>query len=92
MHTHTHTHTHTRIHIKHSQAVELHGTSNWREVATHVGTRSSKQCSERWLNVCRKGINRGVSVHVREAKCSEPWLNVCRKGIERGVCVYVIEV
>ncbi|KAF5837495.1 Homeodomain-like protein [Dunaliella salina] len=41
------------------EGVELHGLDKWSEVASYVGTRTAKQCRERWQNVISKEVNRG---------------------------------
>ena len=46
------------------QGVELYNTpegTKWNAVASHVGTRTEKQCRERWMNVINEQINKGVS-------------------------------
>ena len=40
-------------------AVEAFGASNWDELATHIGTRSGKQCRERYHNILDPNIYRG---------------------------------
>ena len=41
------------------EAVEAYGASNWDELATYIGTRSGKQCRERYHNILDPNIYRG---------------------------------
>lgn len=41
------------------QLVEMHQPRNWTTLATQLGTRSGKQCRERWLNHLDPVINKG---------------------------------
>ncbi|CAH8346004.1 unnamed protein product [Eruca vesicaria subsp. sativa] len=54
---------------KYNEAVEEHGDSNWPKVASHVYTRTSKQCSRRWetLNPHLKYLKREAVRLRREA-------------------------
>ncbi|XP_056859065.1 uncharacterized protein LOC108839435 isoform X2 [Raphanus sativus] len=54
---------------KYNEAVEEHGVSNWPKVASHVYSRTSKQCSRRWetLNPHLKYLKREAVRLRREA-------------------------
>lgn len=41
------------------QLVDIHQPRNWTTLATQLGTRSGKQCRERWLNHLDPDINKG---------------------------------
>jgi len=40
-------------------AVQRLGNKNWKQIAVHVSTRTSWQCSQRWLKVLKPGLVKG---------------------------------
>ncbi|KAL0725030.1 hypothetical protein Bca4012_039629 [Brassica carinata] len=46
--------------IKLRKLVELYGTKSWKQIANMLGTRTGKQCRERWHNHLRHGIKKNA--------------------------------
>ena len=67
-------------------AVEIYGTSRWVEIAKYVGTRSRKQCRERYVNhVCPTIDNRewtedeDAMIMKLHSQCENKWCYIAKQ-------------
>jgi hypothetical protein len=71
--------------LKLVEAVSLKGASNWDELAAYMGTRSGKQCRERYHNILDPTVHRGewtfeedMIIHQKHAIHGNHWAKIAK--------------